>query len=44
MPSFKTMKRINNCSSTIGQRLKEESDWMMEQTWMGQYGSLYMKV
>ena len=33
MPSFKTMKRINNCSSTIGQRLKEESDDKINQTW-----------
>lgn len=37
MPSLKTARRIasvkNNGAKTIGQIYKEESDWLMEQTW-----------
>ena len=48
MPSFETARRIasvkNNGAKTIGQIYKEQSDFLMEQTWEGQYGSLYMKV
>ncbi len=48
MPSFETARRIasikNNGAKTIGEIRKNESDFLMEQTWEGQYGSLYMKV
>lgn len=48
MPSLSTARRIasvkNNGAKTLGQIYKEESDFVMEQTWEGQYGSLYMKV
>ena len=37
MPSFETARRIasvkNNSAKTIGQIYKEESDWLMEETW-----------
>ena len=37
MPSFETARRIasvkNNGVKTIGQIHKEESDWLMEETW-----------
>ena len=37
MPSFETARRIasvkNNGAKTIGQIHKEESDWLMEETW-----------
>lgn len=37
MPSFETARRIssvkNNGAKTIGQIYKEESDWIMEETW-----------
>lgn len=37
MPCLKTARRIatvkNNGAKTIGQIHKEESDWLMEQTW-----------
>ena len=48
MPSLQTVRRVanakNNGSKTIGQIYKEQSDFLMEKTWEGQYGSLYMKV
>ena len=48
MLSLQTARRVanakNNGAKTIGEIHKNESDFLMEQTWEGQYGSLYMKV
>ena len=37
MPSLQTARRVanakNNGAKTIGQIYKEQSDWVMEQTW-----------
>ena len=44
MISFNEAKKLYGSNKTIGQQVKEESDFLMEQTWEGQYGSLYMKV
>ena len=47
--SYKKRMKIDTVSTgknypTLGEKLKSDSDLIMEQLWEGQYGSLYMKV
>ena len=39
MISFNEAKRIYGSNKTIGQQVKEESDWLMEQSWDGDVAS-----